>query len=164
VGSPVGAAIIFAQTNNLNSLEQLKTIYYSDSPTRPVNPRQVIRLADQGKTFVVEEEAVDSMQQLAFFTSFVSFFFLKFLFSFWRSRSILSHSVAQFPLQCRASGLVEGENLIPYNFTVHTKKDFGGGYPVAVLIRFVCLFVCLFVFDLVCCFCLVSHAGEGGEP
>lgn len=61
VGSPVGAAIIFAQTNNINSLDQLKTIYYSDAPTRPVNPRQVIRLADQGKTFVVEEEAVGGM-------------------------------------------------------------------------------------------------------
>lgn len=98
VGSPVGAAIIFAQTNNINSLDQLKTIYYSDAPTRPVNPRQVIRLADQGKTFVVEEEAVG----------------------------------AQFPLQCTSSAIVDGENLIPYAFTVHTKKDFGGGYPVAV--------------------------------
>jgi hypothetical protein len=64
VGSPVGCAIIFAQTNHIHSLEQLKHIYYSDAPTRPVNPRQVIRQADQGKTFVVEEEAVDSMLSL----------------------------------------------------------------------------------------------------
>lgn len=115
VGSPIGAAIIFAQTNNINSLNQLKNIYCTDAPNRPVNVRQVLRLADQGKTFVVQEEKEDSMSQVAFL-----FFFL------------VAHFVAQFPLQCTASGIVDGESQIPYAFTIHSQKENGGGYPVSV--------------------------------
>jgi len=98
VGSPIGAAIIFSQSNNINSIDQIKNVYYSDAPTRPINMRQVLRLADQGKTFVVEDEKV----------------------------------ATQFPLQCTATGLVDGENMIPYGFTIHTQKESGGGHPVGV--------------------------------
>jgi filamin len=63
-----------------------------------VNPRQVLRLADQGKTFVVEDDKVST----------------------------------QLPLQCTASGLDDGENHIPYGFTIHTQKEAGGGHPVGV--------------------------------
>jgi len=53
-GEFVGAAVIFAQSNPITSLDQIGKIYYLDSPNRSVNPRQLLRSTDQGKTFVVE--------------------------------------------------------------------------------------------------------------
>lgn len=95
VGEPIGSVIIFATSNPISGLDQIGRIYYENAPSGSVNPRQLIRQDDQGKTFVVESNP--------------------------------------FPLQnTLASPLAGAENGIPYEFTIASQKEVGGGFPCAV--------------------------------
>jgi len=95
IGEPVGSIIIFSASNPINGLDQIGRIYYEDAPSGNVNPKQLIRQQDQGKTFVVDANP--------------------------------------FPLQnTLAAPLAIAENGIPYEFTIVSQKDNGGGYPCGV--------------------------------
>lgn len=48
------------------------------------------------------------------------------------SFSVTYFLLAQFPLQCTGSGIGDGECHIPFAFTIHSQKESGGGFPVAV--------------------------------
>lgn len=108
VGEPIGSVIIFATSNPISGLDQIGRIYYENAPSGSVNPRQLIRQDDQGKTFVVESS----------------------VYSLFHS----SNGVPDpFPLQnTLASPLAGAENGIPYEFTIASQKEVGGGFPCAV--------------------------------